>query len=346
MKQLSWIVMLGIAGAFGAQAAQKTKSNLGSARKASRVGSAQKANGAGDSRSNKKFKRSGYLAQTSATSQSVSGQSVIGAEEVVTKKVPSRFGFMFNNYNEIGIADAINSTNPGESLSTTTLVRGSYRLQDDVSVAIAPAWSHSFGQKSGENANAVTVEDPYVQIAKTGIATLPGGINFSGAYARYYLPFSNASQEAESIGLFRGGMTFEKPLNSVFTLAYDFSPRYYFNNLYAFRRQADNALVQTKSLRLYHYLTLSAAPTSWISFHQAAGLNSIWYNGGEFEDQTLPEKQDNFMLLNSWVGLTVTENFNFALGVYTDSSFNLASRNFVLYPEGESLYYLDAYLVF
>lgn len=301
----------------------------------------------------------------SSPSAGQSASTVAAATQEVKK---SKLGMLIIDRADFA-SDTANRSQTTQAAATLTL-RPSYKLTDTTSVAAGIDIDHSFGaDEVGPNKSKAkwTPYDAYLMLSKSNLGTLPGGIAAKGN-ARFYLPTSEGSQDAETLGVLRANLTLTKTWGKI-SLAYSADPRVYFQKNLSYvkagetDRYADpnkDAAAEAKeptgplkstatnAYRLTHLVELGFQATEKLSFYSDFGIDHRYFNADPVWDIAAVQK-DN-LLTETGASYAFNDNFTLILGaeqlgpdLRSPSENNEANA---AYREDKTSYFVEADIAF
>ncbi len=301
---------------------------------------------------NKRFNLIAANTQTTATD--TADATVKAPVETVTQEAtPSKWGLLIDVWNENKMS-AINRANNDDNRDpkytaqfgdTTgesyTLIRPSYRLQDDLSVALGLAAIHGWGTDTG-NESRFSLDDPYLMLASSNLGTI-GSVGTKG-YVRLYLPFTEGSQDKGQIAMVRFNGAASIPLGAGLKLSGIIEPRYYAQSEDSYRKPgasgapADSgAIANNQWGRARTWLQVSGSLGGGFSFYTNAGFGADYYYRN---DDAVEKTEDiSYYLNETMVYYGLTKNLELGVGV---TEFRDAAEDYTFYDELSTNYVLEA----
>jgi len=357
---ISLAVAVGLLATVPSEAAKTTK-RAAVAKKSAVKRSARK------SQKRVKRKKTSQIQQATATNEALAANSPAApAAQTTTADIaqttqavaPKRWALLVDLWNEVGMGAANRAQDPtsgnnaddSDVLMNYTLIRPSYKVTDNASVALGMEFSNSWGATHQKENGAFEMSDPYVQVVHSKIATL-GPVGIKG-YFRAYAPFSESSQntdKGQNLYL-RGGLTAGASLSKVFNLSYSIEPRYYFKKNLSYAKTNGDGTVSytaTEQGRFKQWISLGAEAGKW-SAYQNLGIRSRFYyqDSDVATGETLVTPQKDHLYMETGVGYQILSSFQLVGGVYTEGMDVRTRDDIALYNDNDSYYFVEGVLTF
>jgi len=283
---------------------------------------------------------------TSSTSDTTPAVKSINAPSVTSTPIAnatssvkkSPFGFKYRSYNAMDLATLEGDTGHGSLTNANgspmldTELRAwdrfnfSYALNENISFDIMPQLYHTwFGNRDRmQDPTMPGLQQPYASyIGDTGLyfadsklATLAGGINLDFVQA-YFLPTSEASQDAGTIGVTRTNFGFGRSFGP-FDIKWTESLWYYFQQTQtsSLVRTTNGLPVQNIQYRVWSLLDLGLNMTKKFAVTLEAGfMNQLQYADDNAATARPAVLQDN-IVLDPEVSYAFSDHFSLALGIW------------------------------
>jgi len=272
--------------------------------------------------------------------KSISAPSVISTPVSTaassTKKSP--FGFKYQSYNAMDLSTLEGDRHNGglKDINGNPMLDGelrawdrfnfSYSLSPNISVSIMPQLYHTwFGNRDRQqDSNLPGLQQPYsAYIGDTGlyfvdskVASLAGGINMDFVQA-YFLPTSEASQDAGQIGVTRTAVGFSRSFGPV-DLKWTESLWYYFQQMQtsSLMKTSTGLPVQNLQYRVWSLLDIGLNVTKKFAVSLEAGfMNQMQYADDNPATARQAVLQDN-IVLDPEVSYAFSDHFSLAIGIW------------------------------
>jgi hypothetical protein len=283
------------------------------------------------------------IAANTTVPAAVDGSVAAPVETVTQEAAPKKWGVLVDFWHEFGSQNvnqlAAGEENKNASADVYTLIRPSYKLTDETSLALGLEAAHGWGTEA-DGTGKFALSDPYLMVANSNLGSA-GPLKTKG-YARIYLPFSESSQDKGQIAMLRLNSAASLPVGP-FKIAGTLEPRFMFQSDDSYRKpkkdlpREEGTITANQYARMRTLLTLSGDIAGPLSFYTTHGLQSDWYYENEDVVEQLPGQRDKFynetMLL-----LAVTSNVGIGAGIFTLRD---TGKDLYLYNEEDSVYVLD-----
>lgn len=199
---------------------------------------------------------------------------------------------------------AMNEEGTRTEISTLNVITLGYKLNDKYKVSVNPYFTYTKAASGAEQKKA-EAGDTYVNLS-TSYDGILGSEKISTTY-RYYIPHSEASVDAKSMGSLRVIAGIPWNVTTKFTLSYNLDPRIIFNR------------VNHTGASLLHYGVAEYSFNDNLSVYQAAGMA---HSAASLPQMTLTKHRNYFETgLNIAIGKTayVNVNMNTLYAVYDKS---------------------------